>query len=310
MPNQTTDRLLMVRPANFARHSATVSDNAFQDQPDGQHFHQIAEAARAEFDHMVALLREAGVTVLVVEDTPVPVKPDAVFPNNWFTTHEDGVLLTYPYHHAQRRSERRRDILELLDREFVVRRAVPLEHWEEAGRFLEGTGSLILDRVNRVVYACLSQRCDRDAVHDWCAAMDFKPVTFTATDPGGQPIYHTNVMMALGTAAVIICLDCIADPGERAAVTDALLLGGREIVAINQEQVTRFAGNALELRTQRGPLWVMSSSAYHSLGEEQLARLLAPEGMRLLHVPLPNIERFGGGSARCMMAEIFLPERP
>ena len=307
MPNQTTDRLLMVRPANFARQSATVSDNAFQDQPDGKHFKQIARAARTEFDKMVELLREAGVTVLVVEDTPVPVKPDAVFPNNWVTTHEDGLLVTYPYFYEQRRAERRPDILELLDENFRINRTVPLEHWENEGRFLEGTGCLILDRVNRVAYACLSQRCDRSAVHDWCLAMDYKPITFTATDPTGLPIYHTNVMMALGTATAIVCLDCIADPGERAVVTDALVMGGHEIVSISQEQVAQFAGNALELRTAQGPLWVMSSSAYHSLGKAQVARLMAPEGMRLLHVPLPNIERFGGGSARCMMAEIFLP---
>ncbi len=309
MPNQTTDRLLMVRPANFARQSATVSDNAFQDQPDSKHFHKIAEAARGEFDKMVELLREAGVTVLVIEDTPVPVKPDAVFPNNWFTTHEDGLLMTYPYFYAQRRHERRKDILELLDLKYTVNRTVPLEHWEKENRFLEGTGCLILDRVNQVAYACLSNRCDQTAVHDWCLAMNYKPLTFTATDPQGQPIYHTNVMMAIGSAAVIVCLDCIVDPGERAAVTDALLLGGREIVEISQEQVAQFAGNALELSTDRGPLWVMSSSAFHSLTEAQTARLLAPAGMRLLHVDLPNIERFGGGSARCMMAEIFLPRK-
>lgn len=307
--NQTTNQLLMVRPANFARGSATVADNEFQHRPATRHYAEIAAAARREFDGFVNLLRGAGVRVLVVEDTATPVKPDAVFPNNWFTTHEDGLLVTYPYYYPQRRAERRRDILDLLDANFVINRTLSLEHWEEEDRFLEGTGCLILDRANRVAYACLSQRCTRSAVHDCCAALEYRPITFTATDAAGTPIYHTNVIMALGTAAAIVCLESVPDPAERAILTDALALGGRRIVDISREQVARFAGNALELTTPQGPLWVMSTAAREALRPDQLDTLLAPPGMRLLHADLPNIEHFGGGSARCMMAEIFLPPK-
>lgn len=306
---QTTHHLLMVRPANFARASETVADNSFQEAVTGESFSQIGQRALEEFDHFVALLREAGVTVHVVADTPAPVKPDAVFPNNWFSTHEDGTLVTYPSYWPQRRLERRADVIEQLRNRFFLARHIDLSGWEEEDRFLESTGSLLLDRGARVAYACLSQRCTAEAVHAWCTLMDYQPVSFHGTDLRGEVIYHTNVMMAVGRTHVIVCLDAVADAAERSKLTESLLLSGKRIVGLSLEQVDHFAGNALEARTPDGPVWIMSTAAFTSLSPEQRDALMEPQGMRIVHSDLTTIERYGGGSARCMLGEIFLPER-
>ena len=305
MPNQTTNHVFMVRPRHFAMGSPTHYDNAFQEPAPPEHQYEIAVAAQREFDNYVKALRGAGIKVTVVQDRKDVVTPDSAFPNNWFSTHDDGLLVTYPMFWPQRRIERRQDILELLDRDHHVERTLALEHWENAGRILEGTGSLVLNRVNNVAYCCFSERATKAAIHDWCDAMDYKPMTFTAVDQRGTPIYHTNVMLAIGTEVAVACFDAIPDEAEKTKVTESLALAGKRLVGISQDQMDQFGGNMLELRNADGPLWVMSSAAYNSLDPAQRKALSAP----ILHVPLPVIEKYGGGSARCMISEIFLPPK-
>ena len=219
---QTTNHLLMVRPANFARASETVADNSFQEAVSNESFAAIGRRAVEEFDRFAGLLREAGVTVTVVEDMLTPVRPDAVFPNNWFSTHEDGTLITYPTYWPQRRLERRADIIERFTSEWGATRHHDLTGWENEAKYLESTGCLLLDRDLRIAYACLSQRCSVEAVQDWCKLMDYTPVTFSGFDARGEVIYHTNVMMAIGTSHVIVCLDAIPDPEEKQRVTEQI----------------------------------------------------------------------------------------
>jgi len=308
MPDQTTDHLLMVRPANFGRSSVTVADNTFQDPVAKSDMDAVAEKAIGEFDNFVETLRQAGMNITVVQDTDSPVKPDATFCNNWFSTHEDGLLVTYPLYWPQRRAERRADVIEMFDDKLIINRTLALDHWEEDDRFLESTGSLVLDRQNRIAYACLSNRCGKNAVHDWCAAMNYKPITFTATDDKGGVVYHTNVIMAVGTWLVPICLDSIANADERAKVSEAIRLTGKKILELSPDQINHFAGNMLEANTDRGTVWIMSSQAYKSLTADQRA-LLEADGSRIVHAPIDTIEHYGGGSARCMVGEIFLESR-
>lgn len=298
----------MIRPVHFGRNSETVADNSFQDPLASAEYDRVATAARAEFDVFVNVLTEAGVRLTVVEDRDDPITPDAVFCNNWFSTHDDGLLVTYPMYWPQRRRERRADIIELFDQKCVINRTMALDHWENDGRFLESTGSLVLDRVNRVAYACISNRCDENAVHDWCEAMDYQPITFKATDAMGRIVYHNNVIMAIGTWLVPICLDAIADEGERAKVKEAILVTGRRIMELTPNQVEHFAGNMLEADTASGGIWIMSTQAYTALTPNQRA-LLRTDGMRIAHAPIETIETYGGGSARCMVGEIFLADR-
>ena len=292
----------MVRPRHFAMGSPTHFDNAFQEPAPPEHQYDIASRARAEFDHYVDLLRKAGIAVTVTEDPDGTITPDSIFPNNWFSTHEDGLLVTYPMFWPQRRIERRPDILELLDKSFTVNRTLALEHWENVGRFLEGTGSLVLDRQNKIAYCCFSERATEAAILDWCAALDYQALTFTALDRSGQPIYHTNVMLSVGTEVAVCCFDSVPDAKEKARLTESLVRTGKKLVGISLEQMNQFGGNMLELAGGNGPLWVMSSAAYNSLDPAQSEAI----GPNILHVPLPVIEKYGGGSARCMISEIFL----
>lgn len=303
--HQTTNHVLMVRPRSFAMGSPTHFDNAFQEIAPPEHQHAIAAAARVEFDHYVALLRQAGIRVTVVDDDEQVVTPDSVFPNNWFSTHADGLLVTYPMFWPQRRIERRQEIIDQLDKENTINRTLALEHWESAGRILEGTGSLVLDRVERIAYCCYSERATKQAIYDWCEAMDYKPITFNALDQRGTPIYHTNVMLAVGSTVAVACFDSVPDPAEKSKLTESLVLSGRRILGISQDQMDQFGGNMLELHNENGPLWVMSSAAFNSLDPAQVEALAAP----ILHVPLPTIEKYGGGSARCMISEIFLEDK-
>jgi hypothetical protein len=308
MSQQTTDHLLMIRPAHFGRNSETVADNSFQDLLASAEYDRVAAVARVEFDAFAKVLTDAGIRLTIVEDRDEPITPDAVFCNNWFSTHDDGLLVTYPMYWPQRRRERRMDIIELFDQKCIINRTMALDHWEEDGRFLESTGSLVLDRVNRVAYACLSNRCDENAVFDWCAAMSYKPITFQATDAAGRIVYHNNVIMAIGSWLVPICLEAITDAGERAKVREAILIAGRKIMELTPDQVEHFAGNMLEASTPAGPVWIMSTQAYTALTPEQRA-LLRADGTRIAHSPINTIETYGGGSARCMVGEIFLAAR-
>lgn len=304
---QTTNHIFMVRPRNFGSNPETVEDNAFQHEAPFQELESIAVRAIAEFDEFVTKLRAAGVDVLVVEDTNVPLKTDAVFPNNWITTHDDGVVVTYPMYSEIRRIERRRDIIDQLAEKFTVRRLITLEGWEEQDRMLEGTGSMILDRTNRIVYACDSMRTDPTSLREWATMMRFTSVSFKAVGSDNTPIYHTNVMMALGTTHAVICLEAIREEEEKRKVVDSLVAAGKQIVGITYDQMEHFAGNMLELKGADGPVWAMSSAAYEALSEEQREELQSSNA-KLVHSKLTTIETYGGGSARCMMAEIFLPE--
>lgn len=305
MPKQTTHHLLMVRPRDFAIGSPTHHDNTFQEIAPPEHQREIAARATVEFDNYVRVLRESGLRITVMDDQADIHTPDSVFPNNWFSTHEDGLYVTYPMYWPQRRIERRADVMEVLDRDHFIGRTLALEHWESAARILEGTGSLVLDRQNSIAYACISERATESAIHDWCDALNYRPITFTAQDADGGIIYHTNVMLSIGNSVAIACLDSVRDPEEKAKLTESLAITGKKIVGISLQQMHSFAGNALEVATANGPAWVMSDAAHGSLDPAQINALGAP----VVHAPLPVIEKYGGGSARCMISEIFLPEK-
>jgi hypothetical protein len=299
---QSTNQLLMVRPANFSYNEETAANNAFQNISKDE---DAAVKAIAEFDNMVAILRSYGISVTVIEDTKSPIKPDAIFPNNWFTTHDTGMLLLYPMYAPNRRLERRQDIIDLLEENYQVKKNYTLEHYEEEGFFLEGTGSLILDRVNKIVYASESPRTDLRLLDKWCALLGYDKVHFSAKDSSGQDIYHTNVLMALGTTYCILCTEAILDDEYKDLLQASLARTGKEVIDITLEQVSSFAGNMLEVVGRNDHRYlVMSESAYNSLTAMQKENILAH--IDIIPIAIPTIEQIGGGSVRCMMAEIFL----
>jgi hypothetical protein len=298
----------MVRPAHFGYNPETAANNAFQSLNPDLTSDQVEEKALQEFDAFVSRLRDAGVQVHVVEDTAIPVKPDAIFPNNWVTFHQDGTVATYPMHAPTRRKERREDVIEQLSTLFEVTNRVQFEGTEAEDRFLEGTGSLILDRPNRIAYACLSPRTEGELLDTFCTKMGYKKVAFTAVDGDGEAIYHTNVMMALGVDFVVICLDAVPDKAEQQFLKDQFAATGKAIIEISLDQMMAFAGNMLQVAGKDGtPYLVMSEQAYQSLNPAQVE--LIGQYTQILHSPLYTIEQHGGGSARCMMAEIFLEEK-
>lgn len=307
MRSQTTSHLLMVRPANFAFNEETAANNAFQVKDSRLTPEQIRKNAVSEFDAFVKTLREAGVHVIVAKDSIKPPKPDAIFPNNWVTFHQEGFLITYPMFAPTRRRERRRQIIEaVLKKGFHSDRRVNLEFNEKRNRYLEGTGSIIFDHQHKLAYACLSPRTDASLLDDLCEEIGYKPVLFHSTDDKQQDIYHTNVMMALGESFVVICLDSVKKPEERTMLEKQFVDTKKEIVEISLAQMNAFAGNMLQVRNEQGQtMLVMSEQAYKALTAEQIASL--QKHTRLLHSPLYTIEQYGGGSARCMMAEVFLP---
>lgn len=306
MRKQTTSYILMVRPAHFGFNEETAASNAFQTRDHRLTPAEIQQRAREEFDQFVARLREAGVQVLVAEDSEQPVKPDAVFPNNWVTFHQEGLLITYPMHAPTRRLERREEVIQAaLQAGFQPKKRLHLENNEAIGRYLEGTGSIIFDHPNRIAYACLSPRTDEHLFRELCTVLAYEPVVFHAVDANGQEIYHTNVLMALGETFVVICLDTVRDAAERALLEEKFRATGKEIVPITLEQMQAFAGNMLQVRNDRGETFlVMSEQAFRSLTPEQIQTL--EKHTRLLYSPLYTIETYGGGSARCMMAEVFM----
>lgn len=298
----------MVRPAHFGFNPETATNNAFQSLDPDLSAEQVKHKALQEFDEFVRRLRGAGVQVHVVEDTDAPVKPDAIFPNNWVTFHQDGTVATYPMHAPTRREERREDIIEQLSIQFEVNNRIKFENTEAEDRYLEGTGSLILDRPNRIAYACLSPRTEAGLLETFCKKMGYKPVAFTAVDGDGRAIYHTNVMMALGVDFVVICLDAVPDSGERKALKEQFAATGKAVIEITLAQMMAFAGNMLQVAGKDGThLLVMSEQAYQALTPAQVETI--GQYTNILHSPLYTIEQHGGGSARCMMAEIFLEEK-
>ena len=298
----------MVRPANFGFNPETAASNAFQKNEEGHSRLDIIEKSKEEFDQFVLKLRSYGVDVQVIDDTELPIKTDAVFPNNWITTHRDGKIITYPMLSDNRRLERREDIVEALTLKYQFQDRIALEKYEAENKILEGTGSLILDRINKLAYACFSPRTNSQVLGAFCEQMGYEPVLFRSVDGLGQPIYHTNVMMALGENFVVICLATIKDKKEKQFLLDRFKASGKQIIEITLIQMMAFAGNMLQVKskTTGKPYLVMSQQAYESLTKAQIDSIQSHTD--ILYSPLDTIETYGGGSARCMMAEIFVPE--
>ncbi|MCR5242508.1 MAG: amidinotransferase [Prevotella sp.] len=298
----------MVRPVRFAFNEETAANNAFQQRSETEEAAQAtAREAIEEFDAFVRLLCENGITVEVVQDTPEPFTPDSIFPNNCFSVHGDTLVL-YPMFAPNRRLELKKLInFRFTDFRFSISnhsKLKDLTHYEESGRFLEGTGSLVLDREHRVAYACLSPRTDEEVLKEWASAMGYSYLTFHSQDGQGMPVYHTNVMMHVGSRQAVVCLESIPNPSEREALKAMLEQYGKEVVPITLAQMNQFAGNMLELHNDRGEqLLVMSQTARRSLTTTQIATL--SKHTRILSPDIHAIEAAGGGSARCMMAEIF-----
>jgi hypothetical protein len=308
---QIASAVLMVRPRHFGFNAQTAVTNRFQTAGSAAPT-DISQRALREFDAFVAALTGEGVTVCVAEDSDQPRKPDAVFPNNWVSFHRDGTVVLYPMHAENRRIERRQEVIDAVVRTtgFQVGRVVDLTPHEKAGRFLEGTGSLVLDHVARVAYACRSPRTHDDVAAEWADALDYDLEMFAATDQGGTPIYHTNVLMHVGTRVAVVALDAI-DEIDRARIAARLENSGRDLVAIDHAEMGAFGGNMLEVGSWDEYLGdyrilVMSETARHKLSTEKYKRLYASVDA-VLAVPVDIIERHGGGSVRCMLAEVFLP---
>ena len=308
---QTTNSILMIRPVAFRMNEQTAVNNYYQKVLDGLSPETVNAKAQQEFDIFVTKLRKVGVNVTVVEDTLEPNTPDSIFPNNWISFHESGDVALYPMFAENRRAERREDILDILEDDgFEINQIVDYTSAEEDDVFLEGTGSLLLDRENGKAYCALSPRADEEVMIEFCEDFELTPVIFEAfqTVNGERKlIYHTNVMMCLGDTFAVICADCIDDKKERKMVLDSLRGDDKEIILINEDQVNNFAGNMLEVKGKNDQRFVvMSESAYKSLTKKQIAQLEAH--VEIIHSSLDTIEACGGGSARCMMAEIFLPK--
>ena len=304
---QTTDHVLMVRPVRFAYNPQTAGNNAFQKEPTQQEA-VIHQKALAEFDTFVSLLRAHKIDVTVVQDTPEPHTPDSIFPNNGFSLHHDGKLVLYPMFAFNRRLERKPDLRATIEQHFVIERIIDLTHYEACGKFLEGTGSMILDRVHRIAYACRSPRTHEEVLLDFCRQLDYRPVLFNAVDRNGQSIYHTNVMMCVATEYMIVCLEAIPAAADREVVLASAAATGKEVITIDMIQMEQFAGNMLQLQNTDGsPFLVLSATALNSLTPDQRDQLVRHNP--LLAPDIPVIEENGGGSARCMLAECFAPVR-
>lgn len=308
---QTTNSILMIRPVAFRMNEQTVVNNYYQKVLDELLPATVNAKAQQEFDAFVEKLTAVGVDVIVVDDTLNPDTPDSVFPNNWISFHENGDVALYPMFAENRRHERREEILDLLEEKgFVINNIVDYTSAEEDGFFLEGTGSLLLDRANAKAYCALSPRADEELFIEFCEDFDYAPVIFEAfqtVDSERKLIYHTNVMMCLGDTFAVICSDCIDDKKERKMVLDHLKVDGKEVILITEAQMNNFAGNMLEVRGANDKRYlVMSAAAHQSLTPKQIAQL--EKHAEILSSSLDTIEACGGGSARCMMAEIFLPK--
>lgn len=297
---QQCSRLLMIEPVQFGYNEQTAINNSFQQKITGD----IQQAALTEFKAFVALLEKNQVDVTVIKDSLLPVTPDALFPNNWLSFHEDNSIVLYPMFAANRRLERKEHILHILREKFVISTISDLSRYEQEGKFLEGTGSMVLDRINKIAYACLSARTDIEILDEFCKLKGYTPLAFHATDENHQEIYHTNVMMCVADSYAVICLDSIRNDDERNKVIASLNSTGKEIIPISTDQMNRFAGNMLQVISNTGELLlIMSEQAYYALWEDQKKKL--GDLNRMIYTSLRHIETSGGGSARCMLAEVF-----
>ncbi|WP_350287192.1 arginine deiminase-related protein [uncultured Croceitalea sp.] len=307
---QITNTILMIRPVAFRMNEQTAVNNYFQEDISITN-NEINKKAQKEFDDFVQTLRDHGVNIIVIDDKRDPDTPDSIFPNNWISFHDSGTIVVYPMFAENRRKERREDIFDVLEENgFRIDNIVDYTSAEEEGVFLEGTGSILKDRVNQKAYCALSERAHEELFIEFCEDFDCFPVIFTANqnvDGARKPIYHTNVMMAMAETFAVICLDTIDDKKERKNVVEHLEKDGKEIIAITEAQMHHFAGNMLQVYGADDKRYmVMSSQAYQSLREEQINAI--QKHCDIIHSSLDTIETCGGGSARCMMAEVFLPK--
>ena len=295
-------QLLMIRPVCFSFNRQTAPNNHFQQMPEAGE--DVQKLALEEFDAMVGLLETRGIPHLVIQDTVTPETPDSIFPNNWFSSHAGGTMVLYPMFAPNRRAERKGAVVKRILEATGACRILDLSHWEKEGKYLESTGSMVLDRDTRTAYACLSPRTSPEVLEDFCRKMDYTPVPFHAVDRNGKPVYHTNVMMALGHSFAILCQEAFTSEAELQLVTESLRAHGKTLVDISLEQMEHFAGNMLEVSGERGEsLLLLSQSAYDALREDQRAVLSRED--TLVPIPIPHIESVGGGSVRCMLAELF-----
>ena len=296
--------ILMVRPYQFYFNQQTAANNFFQSNINIENANELAIA---EFDAMVEKLRAHQIKVNVIQDTKDPSTPDSIFPNNWVSTHEGGTLCLYPMFAQNRRAERKSTVIDFLESNYKIENTLDLTDLEKEGIFLEGTGSMVLDHQNKLAYGCLSERLDKNAFNEWCDKMQFKAIAFKAVDDKAQPIYHTNVMMCMANQFVVICLDSIPNEQEKQMLLDSFLQNHKEVIEISQDQLNHFAGNMLQVFDINGkPHLIMSEQAYKSLHTAQLKSL--EKYNPLLPISIPTIEALGGGSTRCMMAEIYLSQ--
>lgn len=310
MTKQTTSTILMVRPANFGFNPETAENNFYQKQDD-RDASEINRIAQKEFDGFVSILESKGIAVVVIEDSDEPKKIDSIFPNNWFSTHDDGKVILYPMFSQNRRLERRKDIIEkLMGLGFKVEEVIDLSFFEQDHQYLEGTGSLILDRENKIAYACRSVRTHLVPLQYFGRLLAYEIVDFDATQIiNGEisPIYHTNVMMHVGSDIAIVCLESVPNTSERLNLQSKLENSGKKIIPISAKQKFNFAGNMLEVQNKKGEKFtVMSKAAFDSLNKAQKESI--SKHTEIISPEIPTIEKLGGGSARCMMAEIFLPK--
>ena len=302
---QTTSHLLMIRPVKFTFNEETAVNNSFQVAGRDSN---AQEKAIKEFDDFVQVLTNNGVDVTVVDDTHEPHTPDSIFPNNWVSFHSNGTVCLYPMFAANRRLERKQGVLDVIFAKFKVHKLIDFSYYESENYFLEGTGSMVLDRDDRIAYACVSPRTNKKVLQDFCKTMGYKGIAFHAVDEYKQQIYHTNVMMCVAEQYVLICLDAVNISDEKEELAKVIKQSGKKLIEITAEQMNHFAGNMLQVNNSNAEkLLVMSTRAYESLTESQI-RKLTPYN-RIIHSSLSTIEMNGGGSARCMMAEVHLPEK-
>jgi hypothetical protein len=300
---QTTSHILMIRPNHFDFNKETAVNNSFQINSGDQ---LVPIKALQEFDQFVKTLEAQDIDVTIVQDTPEPYTPDSIFPNNWISFHSDGTICLYPMFAENRRKERKQTVLKQIRSKFELRNTVDFTEQEERQRYLEGTGSMVLDREHKIAYACLSIRTDENVLQQFCDEMGYTPIVFEAVDAEGYRIYHTNVMMCIADQYAVICLDSINNEAEREKLIQSLLSTGKTIIPITIEQMNHFAGNMLQVENETGTKYlVMSSQAFKSLSEDQINQI---QGFnKIIHSDISTIETNGGGSARCMIAEVFLP---
>ncbi|HNP18625.1 MAG TPA: arginine deiminase-related protein [Fulvivirga sp.] len=311
MNQQNTDTILMVRPIGFRYNEQTATNNYYQRELKNLTPEQVQHKALQEFDTFVDLLRKNNIIVEVIEDTLEPSTPDSIFPNNWISFHEGGTIGLYPMYAPNRRLERREDVISSISKKFTTTNTVDFTAFENEAKYLEGTGSMVLDRVNRLAYAAISERMNEEVLDEFCKKMNYQKVVFHAFQSIGEkrlPIYHTNVLMCVASNFVVICLEAIDDTDERQMVESTIKESAKSLIEITERQKAQFAGNMLEVVSTKGDKYmIMSSAAYHSLEQDQVRQI--EKHCKILHSPLQTIETLGGGSARCMMAEVFLTKK-